>query len=434
MKTNKLTTAINILNRVIFRKKNLDRELSAIATTKDKPLIQQLCYGVLREYFTLEAIVGKLLEKPLARKHPDLNMLLVLGIYQLRHLGIPQHAIVNDSVNCSKLLGKDWAKGLINGVLRNYLRSKASIDSSIDSKARLNHPDWLIDAISAAYPDAATDIMLANNIKAPMSLRVNLAKIKRKDYIELLEGQGLKAEPCPYAPTGVVLSEAVTVTRLPGFEQGLVSVQDEASQLAVPLLSLEPNLRVLDACAAPGGKTCHILESQDGLTELVSVEQDADRAKKIQSNLQRGHLSCKLLIEDFQSFSDSSGFERILLDPPCSATGIIRRHPDIKFNRQPGDIKKMAAQQLALLLHAWSLLAADGILVYTTCSILPEENQNVIAAFLDITPDAEIQWPNTNDNNRNGWGLVHEYGRILLPSAGGADGFFFSRLHKQKHI
>lgn len=427
---NKLTTAISILNNVIAGKKSLDRELANVKEKKDKPFIQQLCYGVLREYFTLDVIVSKLLNKPLARKHLDLKLLLMLGIYQLRHLSVPRHAVVNDSVNAPHILGKGWAKGLVNAVLRNYLRSESEIQASLEPRTLLNHPDWLFDAISAAYPDKAVEIMMANNIKAPMTLRVNLSRINRQDYLEMLAGEGLKAGTCPYAHTGVVLEDAIAVTRLPGFDEGLVSVQDEASQLVAPLLSLEPGLRVLDACAAPGGKTCHILESEKELKELVSVEQDADRATKIQSNLQRLDLNCTLVIQDFQTFDESSGFDRVLLDAPCSATGIIRRHPDIKFNRKPEDIDKLAAQQLALLKKAWSLLAAGGVLVYTTCSILPEENQGVIAAFLDNTPDAKIQWDRSDENTRNDWGLRHEYGRILLPSAGGADGFFFSRLRK----
>lgn len=420
-----LKTAVETLCQVIDQGANLDRALEEVASGTHKPLIQQLCYGVLREYYALEEILNKLLRKPLATKHSDIKILLMAGIYQISNLNIPDYAAVNESVAAAESLGKGWAKGLVNAILRNYIRSGPELIANLSRESRLNHPGWLIEGIENQYPEHFEEIIEANNTQAPMTLRVNLAKTSRQDYLMRLERADMAATPCPYASTGVMLAKAVAVNQLPGFEEGWVSIQDEASQLVIPLLELAPGQRVLDACAAPGGKTCHALESQAGLGRFIAVENNPVRAEKLASNLRRLKLSCDLIVEDVKAWDCEDRFDRILLDAPCSATGIIRRHPDIKLHRRETDIDQYSNQQLELLTSVWKKLAPGGMLVYTTCSVLAQENQQVIAAFLENTIDTEIQLIPAD------WGLDLGVGRILLPKVRGNDGFFYARLKKK---
>lgn len=430
---NSLTAAVEVLLPVIYKGMRLDHALAKIADKPDKPLIQQLCYGVLRYHHYLEEILRMLIQKPLAAKHNDIKLLLMLGIFQIRELNVPDHAAVNETVSAADLFKKTWAKGLINATLRNYIRTRPKLESNLGPEGRFSHPAWLIEEFEHHYGKHSKAILAANNTKAPMTLRVNLAKTSRADYLQLLEQEEMSAECCAYAQTGVVLSQAVNVNRLPMFKEGWVSVQDESSQLVIPLLELASGQKVLDACAAPGGKTCHILESCDNLAQVVAVEMDSSRTAKLESNLRRLGLRCDLLIEDLrnldfgnpdQSILGDSQFDRILLDAPCSATGTIRRHPDIKIRRHKIDIDRFSSQQFELLQAAWQALAPGGILVYTTCSVLPQENEQVIHSFLQSVEDAEIQLIPGD------WGLDRKCGKILLPTVGGHDGFFYAKLRK----
>ena len=315
---------------------------------KDRALLSQLCYGVLRNYPKLLGISQQLLRKPLKDKDTDILALILLGIYQLSETRIPDHAAVAETVAATRALKKPWAKGLINGVLRQWQRNNSSLTQQLSSAQAQAHPDWLHQALHQAWPDLADDIEQANNQQAPMCLRVNQLRLSRSDYIEQLSSQAIIAQPCRYSPYGLVLEQARDVFELPGFSDGLASVQDEAAQLCADLLQLKPAQRVLDACCAPGGKSCHILETEPELAELVALDIDPERLKKVEENLQRLELNASLVCGDataHQQWWDGKLFDRILLDAPCSATGVIRRNPDIKVHRQPGDIKQLEKLQ-----------------------------------------------------------------------------------------
>jgi len=340
----------------------------------------------------------------------------------------PSHACVNEAVNTTLLLGKKWATGLVNGVLRQYLRQRDSIREELAASKvfQFDHPNWLLDKIQGSWPDRADSIMAMNNQQAPMTLRVNLMRVSRPDYLKELNSLNIKAAPCQFSAAGIILDSALDVSLLPGFEDGWVSVQDEASQLAVEVLRLEGHHSVLDACAAPGGKSCHMLESTSNIG-LVCLELDEQRSKRIAENMVRLGLSANVIVGDAEqpdTWWTGQPFDRILVDAPCSATGIIRRHPDIKLLRRESDIDKLALQQLTLLESLWPLLKRDGILVYSTCSILPQENDGPIQIFLSHTPDA------SELSIESDWGLKTRHGRQLFPVAHGHDGFYYARLHK----
>lgn len=400
------------------------RSLDASFKPGDSPLAKQITYGVIRHYYELEGLLSLLLNKPLTRKNRDLHVLLLAGLYSVEHLNRPAHASVNALVEATVGLKKKWAKNLINGVLRHYLRNQASLLAQLsDEEMRSNHPTWLLNRIREAYADSQ-EIIDANNSQAPMTLRVNLSRITRHDYQTRLLDQGLKSDPGKLADAAVYLKDPVQVSELPGFKEGLVSVQDEASQLAAGVLNLLPRLTLLDACAAPGGKTCHILETEPSIS-LTALDKDEHRINLVRENLSRLNLNSQLVAEKLEAFSSGKKYDRILLDAPCSATGIIRRHPDIKLLRRDADIDKLAATQLALLEKAWVLLKDNGELVYSTCSILPTENDDVIGTFVEANATARVSLIDVD------WGHATSFGRQLLPGKQGCDGFFYSRLKKQ---
>lgn len=423
---------IESLRRVIRDRQSLTTAMFDISPTvpdESKPIYQQMNYGLLRHYYSLDLMLSKLLKKPLADKHIDLKILLLLGLYQIEYMNIPLHACVNEAVNATRLLGKNWATGLVNGVLRQYIRQRENFTEQFTENAvfQFDHPDWLIKKIQQSWPEQAESILKTNNQQAPMTLRVNSTLITRADYLAELRSLNIQARLCQFAASGITLDSAQDVTSLPGFEKGCISVQDEASQLAMETLKLEHHQSVLDACAAPGGKSCHILESMPDI-DLVSLELDAQRINRISENMARLGLSADIVLGDAQQpdkWWNGKQFDRILLDAPCSATGIIRRHPDIKLLRKESDIDKLALQQLALLESLWPLLKRDGLLVYSTCSILPEENYRPIHIFLSQTPDASELSIEAN------WGLRTEHGRQLFPVKHGHDGFYYARLHKK---
>jgi len=428
---NEYSSALNALTKVVSKGKSLDVSF----LSSDSPLAKQLSYGVLRHYYELDAIVNHLLSKPLAKKHHDLKLLLSLGIYSIDHLKRPSHASVNAAVETTKTLKKPWAKGLINGVLRQYIREQDIREKLNSSEITSNHPKWLEERISNAYPDLASEIFRGNNTQAQMTLRVNTSKISLLEYQNLLQEADIKSSLGKYSPYAIILEQATSVENLPFFREGYVSVQDEASQLVAPLLQVKDNHRVLDACAAPGGKTCHILEINSELNQkidLLAMDISQERLKLVEENLDRLGLSCNLEAADLMDLNPEQKFDRILLDAPCSATGIIRRHPDIKLLRRDEDIDKLASAQLELLAKAWSLLEEEGELVYTTCSILPTENENVISAFLATDASAQSIPIETS------WGQAAGNGRQLLPNLSddapdnnlSTDGFFFAKLKK----
>lgn len=399
-------------------------------TLSDRALFKALCFGTLRWYPQIEILLQQLIDKPLKQKELPLQALIACGIYQLLYMRIAEHAVINETVAGTKKLNRQWAKGFVNAVLRKVQRQRQTLVEQHRQNPVFHraHPQWLIDELQKDWPSAvAEQIMTANNQQAPMTLRVNSQRCSREDYLQRLADLGMVARAAHYSPQGLVLEKAVDVSDLPGFKQGLVSVQDEAAQLAASLLALQAGQRVLDACCAPGGKTCHIAELQPQLKALVAIDLEEERLKRTRENLQRLGLTAQLLASDVGNIDqwwDGQCFDRILLDAPCSASGVIRRHPDIKLLRKGADIDKLSAIQVDLLNRVWKTLSDGGILVYATCSVFQRENDQVIAQFLAANCDAEIM-PIEGD-----WGYSTDYGRQLLPTENGSDGFYYARLHK----
>lgn len=394
---------------------------------RDRALLQQLSYGTLRQSPRLQAILRQLLDKPLRDKDRDVQGLLLCGLYQLDSTRVPDHAAVAATVDATRALKKHWAKGMTNAVLRRYLREREQLTQALDEAAAASHPAWLFQKILTQWPAAAAAIIDANNQQPPMTLRVNRGQASRDDYISSLKGHGIAAKAGCLSKHAIQLAVPIDVWDLPEFSAGRVSVQDEAAQMAALLLQAGAGERVLDACAAPGGKTCHILELQPELAELVAMDVDELRLQKVSENLQRLNLKATLITGDAASppaALQPASFDRILVDAPCSASGVIRRHPDVKLLRRESDIAPLANQQLCILRGLWPLLKTGGTLLYATCSILDEENSQVIQRFLTEEGDAALF-----DTEMAGSESVTS-GRQLLPSSGGTDGLFYATLKK----
>lgn len=402
--------------------------LLARAPARDVGLLQELCYGTLRWYPALDRLLGRLLHRPLPAREQTLHALLLVGLYQLHHLRLPAYAAVAATVAASRTIGRARSAGLVNAVLRNAQRRHAELarELAADAEFASAHPRWLLEALREAWPLDWQSLVTANNARPPLGLRVNLSRIDRVDYLSRLRKAGIEAQPDPQISSAVVLDEARDVATLPGFAQGLVSVQDPAAQLAAGLLELAAGQRVLDGCAAPGGKTGHLLEVQPGI-DLLALDSDAARLDRVRENLDRLGVQAGTLAADAtrpDDWWDGRAFDRILLDVPCTGTGVIRRHPDIKLLRRAGDAAEMAAHQAALLRSLWALLQPGGLLLYVTCSVLPVETQRVIADFLAGQTDA-IAEPIAP-----AWGRESGAGRQLLPGEYNRDGFFYARLRK----
>ena len=402
----------------------------SLSNPQDQGLLQEICYGVTRWWWRLDAIVGLLLDKPLKAKDADIKHLIMGGLYQLHYMRVPDHAAVAETVAACKALKKVWAKNLANAILRNYQRRAEKISKQLTDNpiAEYSHPQWLLDAIKLAWPQQWQSVLQANNEKPPMVLRVNLSKLSRTAYREQLTAAGIDAEELSTGNAALLLREPVPVDQLPGFEQGLVSMQDAAPQLAATLLQTAANQRVLDVCAAPGGKAAHILETQPDLKELLAIDIDARRLDKVTENMLRLGLTARLVVGDAQrpeTWWDQHVFDRILLDAPCSATGVIRRHPDIKQLRRASDIQQLVEIQQHILQAVWPLLGSGGIILYATCSILPQENEQQIHDFLESHSDA------TAIKIEASWGITQQYGRQILPGQNGMDGFYYACIQKQ---
>ena len=396
---------------------------------RDRGFTQDLAFGTARWQPRLSALAAKLLQKPFKAADADVEALLLVGLYQLLYTRVPAHAAIGETVGCAEKLKKPWAKALLNAVLRRAQRESEALLAELehDPVVRTAHPRWLQKSLKAFWPEQWEGICAANNAHPPMILRVNRRHHSRDAYLQLLTNAGIAATPCVYSIDGIVLEAAADVRSLPGFAEGWISVQDEAAQLAADLLDLAPGQRVLDACCAPGGKTCHILEVQKDLAGVVAVDLEAKRLVRVRENLARLGLSAELIAADGRDTAtwwDGKPFQRILLDAPCSATGVIRRHPDIKLTRQPDDIAALAVLQGELLDALWPTLEVGGILLYATCSTLPTENTEVIQAFLARTSGArELDLATTA-------GIKQPHGRQLLAQEGGHDGFYYAKLIK----
>ena len=431
---NPRAVSAQVLDQVCFHGRSLSQALSqALDNLPDKtqnPLIQEICYGVLRDYQRLSAITEGLLKKPFKTKDGDVKCLLLVGLYQLIAMRVPDHAAVSETVAATKDLKKPWARALANAVLRNFLRDKDQRIKRAEQTEEVcwAHPQWLINEIRSAWPDQWENILTANNQRPPMTLRVNLSKNSAEDYLAELATSDIPAQTSTIVASAVRLTQPVDVTILPGFTEGRVSVQDTAAQLAAELLQLESGQRVLDVCAAPGGKTMHIMETAD--VDLTAVDVDAGRLEKVKQNLQRLGQTVRLLVGDAKEpeiWWDGQPYDRILLDAPCSATGVIRRHPDIKVLRRAEDINALVELQAQILSAVWLLLKPGGMLLYATCSVLPRENSKQITAFVEKSPDATLV-PVSNDTN---WGHATGAGRQILPGENGMDGFYYACLKKQ---
>ena len=424
--------AARALAAVLSGKASLNSSLPAQldkVDERDRGLTQDLAFGTARWQPRLDLLAAQLLQKPFKAADADVQALMLVGLYQLFYTRIPAHAAIGETVGCADKLKKPWAKGLLNAVLRRAQREGEALLAGMerDPVVRTAHPRWLQKSLKAFWPEQWEAICAANNAHPPMILRVNRRHHSRDAYLALLAEAGVGASACQYSRDGIVLNEPCDVRSLPGFAEGWVSVQDEAAQLSADLLELAPGQRVLDACCAPGGKTCHLLEAEAGLAQVVAIDLEAKRLTRVRENLDRLQLDAELIAcdaRDTASWWDGKTFQRILLDAPCSATGVIRRHPDIKLTRQADDIPALATLQGELLDALWPTLDVGGMLLYATCSSLPTENTEVIDAFLARTPGARELDLATEA------GLRQPHGRQLLAQEGGHDGFYYAKLIK----
>lgn len=408
-----------------------------LAAAKDKGLLQELCYGVLRHLPELENQVRQFVSKPLKGKQRVLHFLMLVGVYQLKYTRIPDHAAVGETVAAAPILKGGALKGMINGVLRNVQRNdEKKQDEQLSDPVRYNHPGWFINKIKAGYPEHWQQILDANMQRSPMWLRVNQRKTTTKDYLASLTQANISIANVDDNTGAIELESPIDVNLLPNFEAGFVSVQDGAAQHAAPLLKAQPNERILDCCAAPGGKTCHVLETSPDISEMVAIDVDRARLARVADNIERLELNAQLIAADASDPSkwwDGQLFDRILLDAPCSGTGVIRRHPDIKWLRRASDIEELVELQQKIVDAMWQLLKPGGTMVYATCSILPQENSEQIKSFIARTDDAILEPTLLNGTDLGKSALApSEFGWQILPGERNMDGFYYAVLTKQK--
>jgi 16S rRNA (cytosine967-C5)-methyltransferase len=406
----------------------LPQYLGQLEDGRDRGLVQAICFGVMRSYLKLQFIQRQLLAKQLKSKDGDVEALILVGLYQLLYLRVGDHAAVHETAGAANRLRKRWAVGLINGVLRNFLRQRETLITALEDDPEALHamPGWLLRALKSQWPESWRQRVEALNAHPPMSLRVNRRINSREAYLQLLRQDGIEAKPIPQVESGLTLTKAMDVEALPGFAQGWVSVQDGAAQLAAGLLDLRPGQHVLDACAAPGGKSCHMLEMEPGIA-LTALDNDAERLQRVAENLSR--TGCRATLRQGDAANPGGPwakqcYDRILLDLPCSATGVIRRHPDIKYLRRESDIGNLVKLQAGILDAVWRLLKPGGVMLYATCSILPQENEMQLKRFLARQHDA------TEDVMAVTWGEGRSVGRQIAPGEDDLDGFYYARLVK----
>ena len=431
-------TAANILHQVAQHGRSLqdvfNEQVPSDCSSTNHGLIKELVYGVLRIRSQLTFISNKLLNSPLKNKDALVLELICIGIYQLLAHATADYASVSETVNAAKSCKQPWAPSLVNKLLRRFQAEKTTFIEQLKhapEETLYAHPKWLLSALKSAWPSQWQAIAEANNTQPPMSLRVNEQQQNRSSYLQKLTASDLLAKITKLNSTGITLDKPTPINRIPDFQQGSCSIQDLAGQQVISFLDLKPGQRVLDACAAPGGKTCHMLEAEKNLERLVAIDQDPTRMLKIKENINRlqlPHNNLQLVLADIthtKEWWDGSAFDRILVDAPCSATGVIRRHPDIKLLRRETDIQLQVQLQNRILNNLWPLLKKGGRLVYTTCSILPAENQQLIQQFLKEHKDAkEIK-------HEVSWALATNPGYQLLPGNNyNTDGFYYATLTK----
>lgn len=424
--------AAQIILQVLDEGKSLSSllpEAQSQLESKDLPLVQEITFGVCRVLPRLEQIIKLLVEKPLKGKTRLVHCLLLVGLYQLLYMRVPAFAAVDEVVNATKSLKLDNFRALTNGVLRRFLREQEAILTKVDKHWDTLHPDWLVNRLKKAYPMSASpnwrEIVEANNQRPPMWIRVNPNHSNVADYAESL-GEAVANEPCPTAPPCALrLNTPQAVTFLPNFANGWATVQDAHAQWSAALLGAQNGELILDACAAPGGKTTHILELAPH-AKVMALDIESNRLQRVKENLarlgQRAEVICGDASQPDQWLEKGVQFDRILLDAPCSATGVIRRHPDIKWLRQDADIAELAALQAKILDALWQRLKPNGVLLYATCSVLPDENSEQIQQFLQRTQDAELAEMAFNHERT----IMKQF----VPSENGGDGFFYAKLVK----
>ncbi|MDH3545636.1 MAG: 16S rRNA (cytosine(967)-C(5))-methyltransferase RsmB [Gammaproteobacteria bacterium] len=428
-------TAAQIVDAVDNSGCSLDKALAEFegsVTENDRALLRLLCFGALRHHWRLQSWIDTLLDRPLRARDSSVNALIAIGLYQLSDTRIPDHAVVSQTVDAVRFLRRPKLAPLVNAVLRRFLRDRIAEREPSNKEALYDHPQWLIDVLEADWPDDWADILVANNRRAPMWLRVNPVHGSAADYLRRLETAGAQGELLAAAPQAVRLAQPQPVSALPGFDDGHVSVQDAAAQLAAPWLLQGIAGRVLDACAAPGGKSGHLLELGGDRIDLTCIDNDETRLGAVVENLDRLRLDATLKHGDVSTpadWWDGVPYNGILLDAPCSASGVIRRHPDIKLLRRAADVDAFAVRQSAMLKALWPLLAPGGRLLYVTCSVLRAENDAVVSRFLSATHDAKENDLLQNNNIRDLM-RIKASGFQILPAVQDLDGFYFACLEK----
>ncbi|KGM54692.1 16S rRNA methyltransferase [Lysobacter arseniciresistens ZS79] len=419
-------TAARVLDAVLHNGRSLKGELATALPTlpdpRDRALVEAICLAVLRQPARYDAALAAWLPRPLARRDRELRALLMAGFAQLDPLGLPPHAAVAATVEAARALGRQHQAGMVNALLRRALREGLPA-----AEPHAQWPQWLRQRIAADWPGREAEILAASEQPPPLWLRVNTRRIGRDDYAARLREAGLEPEAVDGLPDALRLASAVPVATLPGFADGLVSVQDGAAQLVADAIAAPAGARVLDACSAPGGKAAHLLERDPSL-RLTALDIDPARLRQVAATLDRLHLGGATLHAadgcDLDAWWDGTAFDAILLDAPCSATGIIRRQPDILLHRRASDLEQLAATQAGLLDSLWRTLAPGGVLLYATCSILAAENAAQVDAFLARTADARAEPLDERFGHASG------AGRQRLPGEAGMDGFFYARLRK----
>src|SRR3569833_2452660 len=428
-----LADAARAIASVVAEGRSSDVALAPFEAVTHRAAVRAITLGTLRWYLRLAPAIDMLLSRPKG-VGPEVHALLVASAHQVEYSRNPPQATAHTAADAARFLNDERTTGLVNAVLRRFVRERAALLGRVDERlgGRTAHPSWLINRLEAAWPEhVCAELFRANNEHPPMVLRVDVARRKREDYLHELKAVGIAAQAIPWTATAIRLEQPIAVSSLPGFEEGLVSVQDAGAQLAAPLLDARPGMRVLDACAAPGGKTGHLLEHTEGLAEVVAVDIDAQRVARVEEILHRLHRAARLVVADVRrpaSFYDGRPFDRILLEDPCSSTGVIRRHPDIKLLSRGDDIPSLAAVQLEILRATFSLLSGGGRLLYCTCSVLPEENQGVLESFLATESAAQ---PVPLKTGLVPGALPGGPGLQLLPGAeAGTDGFYYACVDK----
>ncbi|MEO6799811.1 MAG: 16S rRNA (cytosine(967)-C(5))-methyltransferase RsmB [Rhodanobacter sp.] len=432
MKTDTRALAARGLAEIALRgtslRKVMERSAPKLADPRDRALLMALLSEGARWWLRFDAAINDLLERPLRHKDPAVHALLVLGLVQLEILELQDYASVAATVEAARALKRPQLAGLVNAVLRRWQRERETLLAKLDRQpqTRHAHPAWLATALEQDWPGQADAVMHADNREPPLMLRVNRQRSERASLIEQLQAAGYAATAHRWLPDALVLPHSTDVTRMPGFDDGCFAVQDGAAQVATDLADLRDGMRVLDACAAPGGKACHLLERAQ--IDLTALEFEPARAERIRQNLMRLRLNAKIVIGDAgapKGWWKGQPFDRILIDAPCSATGVLRRRPDVRLHRRESDIAPMQAQQRRILAALWPLLAPGGRVVYITCSVLRAENEVIVGELLAAQADAHAMAFTLPV------GQAAAIGWQILPGDGDLDGMYYAVLKKQ---